>query len=365
MKMTTHSGKVLTIFLVIIAVLLITLTALSMFFYNVEIDKRKGAEGAIALLEKDLEQARLQLKDFQKKSSILAEKNKESDNRVNSLMDELDLEKGLREELKKESVALKEKLQSIQQKTTKLEDKSATQIGDLEQQVVELEAKLKVELNRNKDLEKKNKDLMASQEELKKKAAAPRTAQPATPRRNRDQQSSRTSPSEKTNANAKKSAETKVAQSKANPKKASSQKAELQAKATKKSTNKAQPKSKSSQANSQMNIELDQIVVTPDVRVTEEELLQEITGETSTTSASSGSIPEGRILSVDIETAFVVVNLGRKHGISNGTFMAVYRGNDYLGDIQITRTQEEMAAADLVPPLSGKTLRKNDQVIAK
>ncbi|MCA9404499.1 MAG: hypothetical protein KC897_11995, partial [Candidatus Omnitrophica bacterium] len=59
------------------------------------------------------------------------------------------------------------------------------------------------------------------------------------------------------------------------------------------------------------------------------------------------------------------INLGRKHGISNGIFMSVYRGNDYLGDIKITRTQEEMAAADLVPPLSGNTLRKNDQVIAK
>ncbi|MBZ0166717.1 MAG: hypothetical protein K8I00_07905 [Candidatus Omnitrophica bacterium] len=353
MKTSTKHGKVLTIFLVIIAVLLITLTALSMFFYNVEIDKRKGAEGTIAVIEKDFEQAKIQLKDLQKQNSILIEKNKEADNRVNSLMDELDLEKGLREELKKESIVLKDKLQKLEQSTNVLEDKSATQIGDLEQQVVELEAKLKVELNRNKELQKQKDELTAAQEELKKMAeksqkaspqsrlperpnAAPTPATPATPARAVDQ------PAKDAGA----SRERKAAED-----------------MSKKPEN---SNSKNVVPGSKIDIELDQIVVTPDVRVTEEEILKQIRKSTETPDISqSGRIPEGRILSVDVETAFVVINLGRKHGISNGIFMSVYRGNDYLGDIKITRTQEEMAAADLIPPLTGQTLRKNDQVIAK
>lgn len=360
MKTSNHSGKVLTIFLVIIAVLLITLTALSMFFYNVEIDKRKGAEGTIAMIEKELDQARIQLKDFQKKTSILEEKNKEADNRINSLMDELDLEKGLREELKKESIALKEKLQDIQQSTTKIQDKSAVQIGDLEQQIVELEAKLKVELNRNKDLEKKNQELMTSQEEAKKQADSQPAARTTPPPRRSPDQSATARPA--SDASAKSTSQDNTGAQAAK----NEASAPATAKTAAKSGSQSATKSSSDDQDSKMNIELDQIVVTPDVRVSEEDLLREIRqsaggGET----AVSGSIPEGRILSVDVETAFVVINLGRKHGISNGIFMSVYRGNDYLGDIQITRTQEEMAAADLVPPLSGKTLRKNDQVIAK
>lgn len=351
MKTSTKHGKVLTIFLVIIAVLLITLTALSMFFYNVEIDKRKGAEGTIAVIEKDFEQAKIQLKDLQKQNSILIEKNKEADNRVNSLMDELDLEKGLREELKKESIVLKDKLQKLEQSTSVLEDKSATQIGDLEQQVVELEAKLKVELNRNKELQKQKDELTAAQEELKKmaekaQAAAPRSRLPERP-----------AAAQATQAPA------PVAEQPAKD----GGVAAPELKATENMSKKpANTNPKTAVPGSKIDIELDQIVVTPDVKVTEEEILKQIRKSTETPDISkSERIPEGRILSVDVETAFVVINLGRKHGISNGLFMAVYRGNDYLGDIKITRTQEEMAAADLIPPLSGNTLRKNDQVIAK
>ena len=364
MKTSSEHGKVLTIFLVIIAVLLITLTALSMFFYNVEIDKRKGAEGAIAVIEKDLEQAKIQLKDFQKKNSILAEKNKEAESRVISLMEDLDLEKGLREELKKESVSLKDKLQKLQQSTAKLEDKSATQIGDFEQRVVELEAKLKVELNRNKELQKQNEELVAAQAELKKMAEKPKPAVPQSRSTTSQQRAIRTPPpanrTPSTSANTSKGEQARPSQG---------EQARRPSRDT--SDSAATPRanasrSSSSSAGAQMDIELDQIVVTPDVRVTEEEILRQITDSTTqVSSGSSGSIPDGRILSVDIETAFVVINLGRKHGLTNGLFMAVYRGNDYLGDIKITRTQEEMAAADLVPPLSGQTLRKNDQVIAK
>ena len=35
---------------------------------------------------------------------------------------------------------------------------------------------------------------------------------------------------------------------------------------------------------------------------------------------------------------------------------------NYLGDIKVTRLQDEMSAADLLPPFSSQTVRKNDQV---
>ena len=74
---------------------------------------------------------------------------------------------------------------------------------------------------------------------------------------------------------------------------------------------------------------------------------------------------DGRILSVDTDTEFVIVNLGEKDGIKRNMFLSVYRGKEYLGDIQITRVQPEMSAADFVPPFSSRSVRKNDQVVAK
>ena len=78
-----------------------------------------------------------------------------------------------------------------------------------------------------------------------------------------------------------------------------------------------------------------------------------------------GQVPEGRILSVDADTEFVIVNLGDKDGIKAGFVMAVYRGKDYLGDVKITRVQPQMAAADFIPPFSSRQVRKNDQVVFK
>ncbi|MGE0268984.1 MAG: hypothetical protein AB7S78_11080 [Candidatus Omnitrophota bacterium] len=341
MKTKNSEGKVLTIFLVIIAVLLITLTALSMFFYNVEIDRRKQAEGTISTLEKDYEKANRELKELQKQNFLLSEKNKEADARINSLMDEVDLEKGLRDELKKESMALKEQVESLAQEKDKIENQTASQIGDIEQKVVELEAKLKVELNRNKELEKKNEELLAVQEKLNKITASQPSASNVAPK---------STPAATT--------ATANATSKIPPTRIDETKSE------KPTTQSAVQKEKAA-TNNKMDVVLDQIIVTPDVKVLEPEELGAVKAKSTVNNKKPEDIPEGRVLSVDIETEFVVINLGEKHGLQKGLFLSVYRGNEYLGDIKVTRTQDEMAAADLVPPLSGKMLRKNDQVIAK
>ena len=74
---------------------------------------------------------------------------------------------------------------------------------------------------------------------------------------------------------------------------------------------------------------------------------------------------EGRILSVDKDTEFVILNLGDKDGIQMGMLLSVVRDGNYLGDIKITRLHPEMSAADLVSPLSVEIVRKNDKVVVK
>ncbi len=74
---------------------------------------------------------------------------------------------------------------------------------------------------------------------------------------------------------------------------------------------------------------------------------------------------KGRVLSVDKESDFVICNLGSLHGIQAGDVLSVYHEDQYLGELKVSRVQEEMSAADFVPPLSSRKVRKNDIVVLK
>jgi type II secretory pathway pseudopilin PulG len=91
----------------------------------------------------------------------------------------------------------------------------------------------------------------------------------------------------------------------------------------------------------QEKVDLDRIVVTPD------------------------DAKQGKVLNVDTETEFLIFDLGVRHGIQVGDMMSVYRGKTYLGDVKVTRAQDEMSAADFIPPFSSRKVRKNDQVVPR
>jgi len=271
-RFNEQSGKVGTIFLAIFSILLMSLTAISIFFFQKELEKRKMVETILEKAQNNEQELDKDLKDIKKQLFVLEEKNKEADERINSLLDELELEEGLREELKKENLAIKADLNKETKETEKLRDQLARDLGDSELKLNDLQTQLKKESNYNKELEIKivnlEQQLMGNARPSKEKIA---------------------------------------------------------------------------KANKRVDkeIELEKIEVIPN------------------------KVPQGRILSVDVDTEFVIVNLGEKDGLKIGKMLSVYRGKDYLGDIRITRLQPEMSAADLIPPFSSRTVRKNDQVIAK
>ena len=63
---------------------------------------------------------------------------------------------------------------------------------------------------------------------------------------------------------------------------------------------------------------------------------------------------KGRVLSVDKESDFVICSLGINQGMKSGDILSVYRGDNYLGDVKISRAQDQMSAADFIPPLSSQ-----------
>ena len=74
---------------------------------------------------------------------------------------------------------------------------------------------------------------------------------------------------------------------------------------------------------------------------------------------------KGKVISVDSDTDFVIVSLGEKDGIAKGAVLSIFRGNDYLGDVKVSRVLAEMSAADFVPPFKSQSVKKDDQVVAK
>ncbi len=278
-----NSGKVLTVFLIIIFVLMFSLAAISIFLYQKEMELRKTAE--VSLEQVKMSEAKLQadFKESQKQLHLLEAKNKESNEKIDSLMDELELEKGLREEVKEENNTLKDALNKESQEKNQVKEQLTKQLKESEQKVADLEQKFQAEIQRSSELEKKNQESEKFSKELQEKIQ---------------------------NSQA-----TGIGES-------------------------APPGT----AKNQQEVQLDKIVVTPE--------------------ANQGNM-EGRVLTVDKDAEFIIFNLGQQDGVTEGDVMSIYRADQYLGDVKVSRVQPEMAAADFVPPLTSQTVQKDDRVFHK
>ena len=166
-KVMNTQGKTLTILLIVISILLLSLTGISLFFFQKETELRKSLENKLASAKAAEAKLDSDLKEAKKQIFLLEEKDKESDEKIEGLLDELELEKGLREEIKSENTALKDALSGESQTKEKLQaDLQAAQ-----DQMTTLEEKLKAEEAKRTELETKLKDMEgadASQVELEK-----------------------------------------------------------------------------------------------------------------------------------------------------------------------------------------------------
>jgi len=294
-----NSGKALTVFLIVIAILLISLTAISLFFLLQEIEVGKE-------LRSNLEQTQIKeqtltgsLEEAKKNIFILEEQKKDADEEIESPQGELDLVQGLREEIQKENSKLLDNLEIEKQTKVKIREDLNTQIVQAKERVTALEQEIKSAVDRNKELETQRQELKDKYQGVVKQLGdlgyAPSVDQPMEPEGEASLLSEEALPMIEEN----------------NPEEMNE------------------------------NVELGKIVVTPQ---------QE---------------GKGKIISVDKETDFVILDLGEKDGVNSGTVLSVFRGKAYLGDVKVSRVLPEMSAADFLPPLKSQSIRKDDQVVIK
>ncbi len=279
-------GKTLTIFAILVLILLVSSTSIGFYLYNREILVRKAAESDLEISRTAETKLQAGLKEALHQLAIAQDKNKEADDKINNLMDEIELNEGVRKELKTENASLKEALDAAKKEKEKIK----SGVDDAERKYKQVQELLKAEQDKSSNLQSS----LNQTEQAKTKAEA------------------------------------QIEQMKADLKAYNQRTPDQQI-----GTEIVPPGVKLGK------VELDKIVVNP----------------------SDGT--RGRVLSVDKEAEFIVCNIGLKQGIKSGDVLSIYRGDEYLGDVRVSRVQEELSAADIIPPFSSRKVRKNDTVIFK
>ena len=281
---SNKGGRIVYVFLGLIVVILICGVAISLFLLQKETSTRKAVESSLQDAQTRNAKVEAALKEAEKQVEVLQGKNKDADDKINGLMEELDLEAALREQIKAENKKIKELVEAegkskveMRQKLTAELDAAKSQLAALEAKVAGNEAEAVTFKKTADEFQKKNAELEAKLKDFEDTAAArPRSEILPAPGQPGDER-----------------------------------------------------------------VDLDRIVVSP------------------------GSAKQGRVLNVDTETEFLIFDLGSKSGITQGEVMSIYRGKTYLGDVKVSRVQDDMAAADFIPPFSSRKVRKNDQVVPK
>jgi len=82
-----------------------------------------------------------------------------------------------------------------------------------------------------------------------------------------------------------------------------------------------------------------------------------------TQSATSG-ILEGKVMIVNKEFNFAVINLGSKDKVEVGDEFRVTRDDKYIGDLKVEKVHESMSAAGFIPELKD-LIKENDKITQK
>ncbi|MDO8662071.1 MAG: hypothetical protein Q7K98_02465 [Candidatus Omnitrophota bacterium] len=109
------------------------------------------------------------------------------------------------------------------------------------------------------------------------------------------------------------------------------------------------------------NVELGKIVVSPET--------VQVNPSTATAQVIKPVAPaqklEGKVLVLNKEYDFAVINLGNKDGIAIGDQFSVYQDNKYLGDLKVEKVQDAMSAAGFLSDEMKKKIKEGDKVVKK
>jgi len=87
--------------------------------------------------------------------------------------------------------------------------------------------------------------------------------------------------------------------------------------------------------------------------------------ESESLAPAASTALEGKLLVVNKDYNFVVINLGTKDGISVGQIFTVYSGDKEAGDIKVEKVHDSMSAAGFVNPGMKDKVKEGDKIVIK
>lgn len=95
------------------------------------------------------------------------------------------------------------------------------------------------------------------------------------------------------------------------------------------------------------------------------ELGKIVVGQEPAPAKTASSSLEGKLLVINKEYNFVVINLGNKDGVEVGDLFSVYRKDKYIGDVRVEKVHESMSAAGFVSASIKNKINEGDKVVRK
>lgn len=70
----------------------------------------------------------------------------------------------------------------------------------------------------------------------------------------------------------------------------------------------------------------------------------------------------GRVLVVNNEYAFVIIDIGKQNNLKLGDILSVYRDDKFIGRVQIESVEEDISAATILPEWQDRKFKEDDEV---
>lgn len=156
-----QSGKALTFILIVFVVLLISVTGISLFFFLKEIDARQAAEAQVDQLKSVEAKLNMDLKTAQEQITLLDEKKREAEEKIESLLQEVDLQKTAKEEVQKQNLALQDNLQKETQAKEEIRSRLSQDLQAAQDKYNSVKTDLDKALARAKELEQAKSQIQA------------------------------------------------------------------------------------------------------------------------------------------------------------------------------------------------------------
>ena len=127
----------------------------------------------------------------------------------------------------------------------------------------------------------------------------------------------------------------------------------------------AQAKAKELETKASSPVELGTVVVNPETAQPAAEAPEQNIGSMLEPQDASSQGLEGKVLVINKDYNFAVVNLGSRDGINLGSIFSVYHGDQYLGDLKVEKVHDSMAAAGFLSTDVKEKISEGDKAILK